>query len=195
MYDPSTVVGKNLKNYWGRNAFNCKFIISDTVGASTNAWAKIDRNTKKDVYIILNKNYVERASMLELAETMIHETIHGYLFSQIVLANTSAGSLGLSNVSSDANFKDVWSAYALLPGSQHEFMAANYIATIRDGLKDFLSRNPCELTFTDAELEHMAWGGLSETLDFDVKSRVDSQFQKYISDVWVKARRITKECH
>ena len=63
MYDPSTVVGKLLKDYWGRNGFDCKFIVSDTVSPNRKAWARYEEGSNKAT-IIISKDYMNNATTL-----------------------------------------------------------------------------------------------------------------------------------
>ena len=195
VYNPNTVVGQNLKNYWGKEGFNCKFVISDTLSQNKSAWTKY--NGCNEVIIILRESYVNEASTINLARTIIHETIHAFIFSEIALQDYTNNYLGVKGLSPDSDFGLLWNRYRDTRGTynvQHESMADNYIKTIRDGLKDFLARNPSSETFSDSELESIAWVGLQNTSEFQARLAATPLFWETNEKAWKKAMSAIKDC-
>ena len=195
IYNPNTVVGLNLKNYWGKEGFNCKFVISDTLSYNKNAWTKY--NGCNEVIIVLRENYVNEASTIDLARTIIHETIHAFIFSEIALQDYTNNYLGVKGLSPDSDFGLLWNRYRDTRGTynvQHESMADNYIKTIRDGLKDFLARNPSSETFSDSELESIAWAGLHNTSEYQARLASMPSFRQTNEEAWKKAMSAIKDC-
>jgi hypothetical protein len=193
IYSPNTVVGQNLRNFWSIDGFNCNFVISDTVSQDIGAWTWY--KGCKDVTIILNKKYIEEASALEIARTFIHETMHAYIFSEIALQRFPSNYLGVGHLTPDVDFGVNWNFYRGIPNSQHEYMATNYISTVVNGLKDFLTKNPSNEQFSDSELEYIAWVGLLKTNEYNQKLVMVPDLKTKIENALHKAKNYTYDCN
>lgn len=110
MYDPSTVVGKLLKDYWGKTAagaHNLKFVVSPSsmlVSGSTHAQCETDKSGKSNNVIIrISQEWMNSLSNVELARTLIYESIHAEIYVR---------TQGLSGgVSTDADFAKLFEQY------------------------------------------------------------------------------------
>ncbi|WP_197057264.1 hypothetical protein, partial [Alistipes sp. ZOR0009] len=110
MYDPSTVVGKLLKDYWGKTAagaHNLKFVVSPSsmlVSGSTHAQCETDKSGKSNNVIIrISQEYMESCSNIELVRTLIHESIHAEIYVRMQGLN--------GGVSTDADFARLFEQY------------------------------------------------------------------------------------
>ena len=194
MYDPSTVVGKLLKDYWGRNGFDCKFIVSDTVSPNRKAWARYEEGSNKAT-IIISKDYMNNATTLQMANTIIHEAIHAYIFAELVLLDPLSYPLKNNKVvylSPDLDFASNWDLFC--GTNQHEYMA-KYSNTMEIGLKEFISRNDLGQTFTDEELRYMSWSGLTGTDAYVKNAKDDPTFSTKVHEVLNKMVVVSKECN
>ncbi|KZE82855.1 hypothetical protein AV926_06360 [Myroides marinus] len=115
--------------------------------------------------IAINGNYLQR-SKVDIAKTIIHETIHAN-----ILAYLHSKSIGFAT--DNPEFSEIWDTYTDLTLQEkalikkegndsfhHEYMAEKYIEVLVMGMKQYLGNSN---NFTDAELGAFAWGGLMGT--------------------------------
>ena len=138
------------------------------------------------------------ASTIRLARTLIHETIHAYIFSEIALQLYPNDCNGVKRLSPDIDFAQNWQTYeGFKPATQenqHDYMSQNYITTLKEGLKDFMTRCNVGKSFTDTELESIAWTGLDGTAEYISRKNADSNFEKANREAWGRAWSAIQEC-
>lgn len=112
------------------------------------------------------------ASSMELANTILHESFHAYIYGRLYDSETHTGSFP------EPNFEEDFRAYETKYGdsfAQHNYMADRYIMYMKQGLSDYLSDESYNLSFlnyvsdmtswygVDFMLESLAWSGLKGT--------------------------------
>lgn len=73
-------------------------------------------------------------------------------------------------------------------------MTVNYISTIRDGLKDFINKNNLKLSYSDSELEGIAWVGLQHTDEYECQTASNNTFDTRNQEAWKKIMKEIKDC-
>ncbi|MFW0736663.1 hypothetical protein [Flavobacterium sp. T12S277] len=158
-----------LKNFKGKSEFDIKigsknnvFVTKDGVTTEVNGATHPPKNNVIEIEI--NSSRINAHSALDAARTILHEYIHADIFRKLNSVNGGSGVL---------NFKTTYEAY----GNQHGAMAALYLESMKNALKDFhknmLGSDYNKYTDyygeqpSDAFYEAMAWGGLK---DNDVKA-------------------------
>ncbi|KEO74598.1 SprT-like domain-containing protein [Anditalea andensis] len=106
---------------------NFNLIISNTeVQGKTGITTSIfnSSNGKKEVHIILSNDYLNKATRLSIARTIIHEMVHGYIIYE----------LNNQNYEFSYHFDENYSKYKTSNRAHHEFMGA-YVDMIAFSLK------------------------------------------------------------
>jgi hypothetical protein len=114
-------------------------------------------NYLTNVKITLNQTYLDSASPISIARTMIHESIHAELYRKMV-------SVGMNPSIKD--FPGLFDYYQRYENSsaQHNLMADFYIPLIIQGLKEFDGQQGIDTSSRPLNFyEGMAWGGLTRT--------------------------------
>ncbi|RAV27410.1 hypothetical protein DN748_18775, partial [Sinomicrobium soli] len=124
-----------------------KLSLSNSLPNSTNA--ETSNSGALHIEITLNGNTLPNRTVLGLARTLVHETIHAEMFRKL-------RSVGYS-VSID-DFPGIYDYYRRHGNWQHEQMAAHYRQTIVDILKEFDNTQHTNQFYND-----LAWEGLSGT--------------------------------
>ena len=189
IYDPNTVVGKLLKDFWGKESVtDITFKISDNFSsASKHANSQMKDNK---IIVTLNQSYINSCSMVELARTLIHESIHAELSVKVAKLEGYFG----KDMMLDKEFSDLWSKYKILKDldqQQHNLMAENYINTIAKGVEAYHMNNRAEFEETrstqigeewfnyDEFYKSIAWVGLDKTSQYTEKSKDTDWKTKY----------------
>lgn len=139
-----------------------KFEESSNLPLNTNA--KTSPPSNYIITIRINSNNLNRPN-LSIARTIIHETIHAEMFRKILSIIDNGGDLeGLSRGQwisklSNGDYPGIFDYYSRygVNGMQHEQMAAHYISTISNYLKQFQPGLSQEI------YDSLAWVGLKET--------------------------------
>lgn len=125
---------------------------------------KRDSNNVAQAYeykTIVKPSYVNQATKIAIARTILHEMIHTYLIS-LVDDTTITGSIDVTN------FPLLWNAlvnqtYDNNPNQlHHEIIGRRFIEPLRDALKEYDTNNQ-----TDQYYEDLAWGALENTSTFN----------------------------
>lgn len=178
----------------GKSEFDIKigskdkvFVTKNGVTSEVNGATHPPKNNVIEIEI--NSSRINAHSALDAARTILHEYIHADIFRKLN-STTSTGTETL-------NFKSTYEAY----GNQHGTMAALYLESMKNALKDFhknmLGSDYNKYTDyfgeepSDAFYEAMAWGGLKEN---DVKAWNDLPAGKkaQIEDLSRRANLLTK---
>jgi hypothetical protein len=163
---------KLLANFQGTSEFNINIVSKDNVFSSgkevNGATFPPFNNT---ILIEISTSRSNNQTALDAARTILHEYIHADIWRKLSTTNNVAA----------ADFKKLYDLY----DSQHGAMAALYLNSMKEALKDFHKNALTEdynkyVAFwghepTDAFYEAMAWGGLQEN---DVKDWVDLPAEK-----------------
>lgn len=153
-----------FKNFKGKSEFNIKigskeqvFVTKNGVTYEVNGATHPPKNNL--IQIDISSSRINGASALDATRTILHEYIHADIFRKL---NTTA------DPTAALNFKNTYEAYE----SQHGAMAALYLQSMTDALKDFhkniLTSDYNKYTDyygeapSDAFYEAMAWGGLKD---------------------------------
>lgn len=154
-----------LSNFKGKSEFDIKigskdrvFVTKDGVTSEVNGATHPPKNNVIEIEI--NTSRINAHSALDAARTILHEYIHADIFRKLNTTNTGTGIL---------DFKNTYDAY----GNQHGAMAALYLESMKNALKDFhknmLGSDYNKYTDyygeqpSDAFYEAMAWGGLKDS--------------------------------
>ncbi|WP_157812155.1 hypothetical protein [Polaribacter sp. ALD11] len=150
-----------VNQFAGENAdFNWTLETTNTTDAANTDW---DNQTASNYLTKLNTSYVNSATKLSIARTIIHEAIHAYILSYIDIAKNGDPELSLKTFPElwndlvakkygNPNTPSAWNKY------QHEEMARNYITSISNALSVWDNNSNTSLYYTD-----LAWGGLYGT--------------------------------
>ncbi|QHL89027.1 hypothetical protein GU926_16975 [Nibribacter ruber] len=159
--------------------------LTNSKGESLNGQCQPTDNTFTNIVITINSKYVDGARTLEVARTILHESVHAKIFSDLRQIK------GYENLDKD-NFPILWETYvnekkngATLTEVQnkahHEEMAQRYIDLIAQGLQQFDVGNHNNLQITLDHYKAFAWGGLKDTYHFknnktvEEKNEIDSK--------------------
>jgi hypothetical protein len=143
---------------------------SDNVNISNNAettWGESDFN---HLYIDISNNYLNNATQLSIATTVMHEMVHAYL-KTFIAENLFNGSEYLKNFSETW---DAWSNFKNKPEAQHEDMTKIFLTTLAKGLQEYDTGIPVTNGEPKQLYKDLSWSGLYETKDFkklDAKER------------------------
>jgi len=122
-------------------------------------------------------NRVQNATDIAIARTMMHESIHAYLFSVFALNDSIY----------EADFPLAWAKFLEDPnkdfstdeGLHHEQMAQSYVDALKFGLIDIYGVSDYK---NEEYWENIALGGLIETAWFDTTSVYSSTRKRTIKD-------------
>jgi hypothetical protein len=134
--------------------------------AETNWAVDSNNNAIDNSYLtIIKTSYINQATKLAIARTILHESIHAYIISYI--DDLAGGNIqGFST-----EFPDLWNNFVSkkygvpadnIENYQHQEMAENFINIIRDALAEY-DNNQQDGTY----YEHLAWGALMNTDAFE----------------------------
>ena len=202
LFDPNTVTGSLLKDFFS-NKYNVKFKIipASQMRNQTSANAETyPPSSNNEIEVWLKDSYVNSCSMVELARTLIHESIHAQIFMVAKYPNEA--------YSSDANFADLWKRYQDLgKQAQHNVMAeSSYIAIIAKGLEEYHKNNRSAFEANLAErrllegfnytefYSNLAWYGLHKTQAFIQKMNNQDWYSKFNESLKQALNKDTSEC-
>lgn len=124
-------------------------------------------NNNELINIDLRKDYVDNASSISLARTVLHEAIHAEMMKRM----TSVGHYPIATEDLENHFPEYWNYYVVWAYSwdpnkdilrfMHAFMADKYRERIVAGLKEFDRENGT--SNTEFQYNALAWAGLSTT--------------------------------
>lgn len=146
-----------------------KFKIDNSLTAKTNA--QVSNGYENYIEIRINGNTLPGRTVLGLARTLIHETIHAELYRKV---RSVGGNVSIKD------FPGIYDYYRrYIKGWQHEQMAAHYRTTIVEALKEF-DGNRQSLSFYN----DLAWEGLTATvvwqnLPLSEKTRITNFITNY----------------
>lgn len=124
-------------------------------------------NNNELINIDLRKDYVDNASSISLARTMLHEAIHAEMMKRMI----SVGHYPIATEDLENHFPEYWNYYVVwayswdpykdIPRFMHAYMADKYRERIVAGLKEFDRENGT--SHTEFQYSALAWAGLSTT--------------------------------
>lgn len=121
-------------------------------GATFNTYISINPLVTENSMTILGMEHTIYRTEIGIARTLIHETIHAYLFHN----------------------RNLTESY-----DNHETMASEeYRNLMKDGLTQFADENG--LSLSEDDLEALSWGGLTETKAFQEKYKTQEERQKIL---------------
>ncbi|NCP20573.1 MAG: hypothetical protein GW847_01080 [Zetaproteobacteria bacterium] len=121
------------------------------------------------IEIKINGNTLQNRTVLELARTLIHETIHAEMYRKLRSVNYSV---------SINDFLGIFYYYSTYKNWQHQQMASNYRTTIVDMLKEFDNNQHTESFYSD-----LAWEGLQGTVAWnELSSNEKTRIIKAVKD-------------
>jgi hypothetical protein len=139
--------------------------IEDITGAQG---VTFSTNNNELIHIQLDQSYVETASSISLARTMLHEALHAEVMKKMI----SVGAYPEPSENLGDHFPTYWKYYVAyayswdpnkdIPRFMHNHMADKYRSRIIEGLREFDLANG--KTHDQWEYEALAWAGLSGTL-------------------------------
>ena len=197
------IVKNLLSEYFGNSSLDLTFKVNYNLPWGTSADEKVNGictyNSNNGVTIEINGNYMEQATSIELARTLLHEACHAEIYGRIKKNG------GLANMVSSEDLTDeMISLYNSLycDQYQHEFIADNYRQYIIDGLELVhpcldsesvlnLLRNSTQYTLIDL-YEALSWIGLQKTSSWNNKTSAEKQV---ITDDLVNLGIMSKECN
>ena len=143
--DGSTLFSKLIAFFGPSNTIPLTFKIGDLPGSQTGSTsANKDGKILNSLTITLDVDRLN-GSNLEIAETILHEAFHAYIFGKLYGGDNSNGIIPQPDFVNDFN------AYAIkfdeYSDQQHNFMADNYRNFMIQGLSDFFSASPEYRTF------------------------------------------------
>jgi hypothetical protein len=184
-------VQKLLANFQGKSAFDIKIVSKDKVfskktGLEINGETTYNKDiNSKLINIVISTSASNNQSSLDLARTILHEYIHADIIRKLYTANNIPGTL---------DFNLVYDKY----GSQHGTMAALYLSSMKEALKEFnktvLPNDYKNYTDyygeepSDAFYEALAWSGLKDN-DVQAWTNLSPEQQRDINQL---ADRVTK---
>nr|WP_162988728.1 hypothetical protein [Pedobacter schmidteae] len=161
--------------------------IPDTVDPVTGDTGRVNAHTygsKGSIRISFNKNYLNEATDLAIARTMIHELMHAY-FTYGLFNITDPGYAQFVKAN-DLLFKEGGDPADDQNDAQHEQIATKYVEGLARMLELYASTNG--ITSPDSSLtlaeycKDLAWGGLSATKAYRLyapsKSRIQANLLK-----------------
>ena len=110
------------------------------------------------VDITLNSSMLDRASDVYIATTMLHESLHAFMWAEVF------GNTGKDFSVSDPKLYDEWTKWGdtTNSGFQHNMMADNYRNTIIKGINAY-DRSFNRPQRSDEQLQALSWAGLKGT--------------------------------
>ncbi|WP_435255290.1 hypothetical protein [Tenacibaculum sp. A30] len=154
-----------------------KYSVDDSLPDSVNAIT--DNGGEYIIEIKLNGNNLSQRTALGLARTLIHETIHAEMYRKLRSVNYKV---------SINDFPGIYDYYRRHKNWQHEQMAAHYVETIADMLKEFDNSQNTNSLYTD-----LAWEGLQNTVTWNNLS--SSEKDRIINTVKNYKSTGTKTCN
>jgi hypothetical protein len=187
-------VQKLLANFQGKSEFDIKIvsvdkiIVKDGNGNLVESNGETTYNSKINTSLIniaISTSRSDANSSLDAARTILHEYIHADIIRQLYTAN---------NIPETLDFNMIYEKY----GSQHGTMAALYLSSMKEALKEFNKtmlpndyKNYTEYYGeepSDAFYVALAWSGLKDN-NFKAWTDLSAQKKQEINDL---AARVTK---
>ena len=196
MYDPNTVVGKLLKDYWG-TTHKLTFVVADNLKTGNSGHAECEPLSTGNVIIRLKRDYIESCTNFELARTLIHESVHAEIFARLQGPKTG--------ISGDQEFYSLFEKYKdYCKQTDHNIMAeSDYVNLIAQGLKAYhdagymkdFDANISTKYYGDFDYQKLysmeAWVGLDNTSQFNINKSNTSWHNDYLN--YTKAPRTYKD--
>ena len=154
-----------------------KYSIDNSLPDSANAIT--DNGGEYIIEIKLNGNNLSQRTVLGLARTLTHETIHAEMYRKLRSVNYKV---------SINDFPGIYDYYRRHKNWQHEQMAAHYVGTIAGMLKEFDNSQNTNSLYTD-----LAWEGLQNTVTWNNLS--NSEKDRIINTVKNYKSTGTKKCN
>ncbi len=140
------------------------------VGNLTGAYGECILNGRR-IDITIDQDRLN-ATSIQLANTILHETFHAYIYGKLYDSELHTG------LCPEPNFVDDFEAYNQQFGdqSQHNYMANKYIEYMRNGLQDYFGEESYRTTFLNYVgdmtqwygeqnlMECLSWSGLKGTV-------------------------------
>ncbi|WP_316791488.1 hypothetical protein [Pedobacter frigoris] len=168
--DHNTVAGMIVR-LSNSNDWNVKIreeVIADETDAETGAITRVNARTRAVggvVSVTFNKNYLNQATDLAVARTMIHELMHAYFVYGISKPTDPAYAEFVE--ANDLLFKKDGTPFDNQNNAQHQLIAAKYVDKLGVMLEYYaISRgitSPNPTLSLKEYCKDLAWGGLSET--------------------------------
>ncbi len=129
---------------------------------------------------IIDIDYLNEATDVAIARTLMHEAIHAYIQSYLVHIGQNNPELALMTFNElFQEFRnEKFGGIENIEQYQHEEMARNYVDTISSALKELFGSR-----FSDQFYEDLAWGGLLETDNFNNLDSFSEQEKERIRNV------------
>lgn len=139
-------------------------------GDQINAKTHVDAHSTY-ITITLNQNYIDSASSISIARTMLHEAIHAEFTREWINENVVPLTGDVAKYADSASLKD-W---------QHELMSQKYLDEMKVGLQAF--DNNCNITNRDPFVyDALVWGGLYYTSAWNnLSPALQTSYQKEIN--------------
>ena len=185
IYDPNTVVGKLLKDYWG-TTHKLTFVVADNLKTGNSGHAECEPLSTGNVIIRLKRDYIESCTNFELARTLIHESVHAEIFARLQGPKTG--------ISGDQEFYSLFEKYKdYCKQTDHNIMAeSDYINLIAKGLEAYHTQG--YMTSFDANISAhygndfdyqqfynmVAWVGLEKTVKFGYNNLDQTWHNDYV---------------
>lgn len=140
------------------------------------------------IEITVNTNNLNRPG-IDVARTLMHEIIHAEMFRKLLSLSNNNGEIDvtiLNQMLTQNNYPGLYDYYTRygVNGMQHEQMAAHYINTIVNFLKQYDS------TLTQEQYEAMAWEGLRGTTAWNLKTTQQQQNLRDTYNNWKSSASI-----
>ncbi|MCX6237132.1 MAG: hypothetical protein NTY07_06160 [Bacteroidia bacterium] len=171
---------------------NLNFMVRD-LNPNINGLCNYNQNTfRMDITIDIDRL---NGPSLKLAETILHESFHAYIFGKVWEAGLHNG------LCPEPDFAKDWAAYDKKFGSkdtaQHNYMADKYISFMKAGLRQYYNNESYSETFTtgvsnlnidgwdgiDFMLECLAWTGLQSTDAWQAYQSDPAKLKKYTDNM------------
>ncbi len=158
-----------LSEYFGSDTYHVTYKVEywDTPGINSTdpTYGNCKDNGDNTVTIKINSYYFDKVAPVTTAKTILHETIHAYLFQEV---NDLGGLDNLEN----SKFENLFAYYQTYgyPDYQHDYMSQYYIPTMATTLKQF-DNNAHSIEYYEA----LAWQGLSYTYGWQQKTQAEKE--------------------
>lgn len=140
---------QNIYLFFGNSYrdFNVTYKV-DKMELSKNGSTKRDTVTNKDFTITINSEYIYNRAPIEIARTILHESIHAYTM--------------MHQLSSSESFYEIFKAYLKIEKGKdihHTIMAQEYIIPMANALKSFDNNQEDDILYN-----YLAWDGIPTIL-------------------------------
>jgi hypothetical protein len=185
-------VQKLLANFAGTSNFDIKIVSVDKIDAKDVNGNLLQSNGEttytREINIAISTSRANDNSSLDVARTILHEYIHADIIRKLYTENNIPGTL---------DFNLIYQKY----GSQHGTMAALYLSSMKEALKEFnktvLPNDYKNYTDyygeepSDAFYEALAWSGLKEN-NVQAWTNLTAQQQQDINNLAARVTQMSK---